>query len=727
MYQQLPISADEAGDSEPDMEVAPRPRPRALLFLASSLVIVPIASLLGWVIDSPYLKAVVPGLTPMNPVVAVCFLSLTAALLSTQTASLWGRLRSSGLALVVAGAAITRIVASLQGHDKTIDTLLFAQKLDAELRPNRMAFTTAWCLLGCALVVLILSSSHRLRTTFAQLTSIAVAVTGIIVVNCYAAEVLAGQAAGTGVPMALHVAVLFVVFCVATLLMTSETGPSRVLMENTHGALFARRLMLSLLIAPPLLGWLTHCGQIAGLYGVEYKHALLMTLMAVGFAALVWVGARANSRAEAHLRQVEKELRSAKEGLEERILERTAELTHANAKLTSEIEERQSLQEQLLHSQKMESIGSLAGGIAHDFNNLLTGVMGYAELAQMKLPPDSPVQGDLDEVRKAGQRAADLTKQLLTFARKEVVEPQVINLGELSAGLENLLRRLVGEDIALIATTQDNLGSVKVDPSQFEQVLVNLAVNARDAMAKGGQLVIDVRNADVDEDQPTHRDVMKAGQYVVLTVTDTGCGMPKEVQSQVFDPFYTTKEKGKGTGLGLSTCYGIVKNAGGYIWIYSEIGTGTTFRIYLPRVDELPQTMSVSNAVAARGNGETILVVEDEDTVRSIATQVLREAGYQVLEAANGKSALSLVAQYQGAIDLLVTDVIMPGMTGRELAEVLHMVRPDIKVLYMSGYTDDAMVLQGVFSQGMAFLQKPFTSTKLTHKLREVLDERLAA
>lgn len=709
------------------MEVAPQRRPLALPFLASSLVIVPIASLFGWVIDSPYLKAVVPGLTPMNPVVAICFLLLTIALLSTQRQSLWNRFRSGGLAFVVAGAAITRIIASLLGHDKTLDTLFFAQKLDAELRPNRMAFTTAWCLLGCALVVLILVSSHRLRTTFAQLTSIAVAVTGIIVVNCYAAEVLAGQAAGTGVPMALHVAILFVVFSVVTLLMTSETGPSRVLMEDTHGALFARRLMLSILVAPPLLGWLTHCGQLAGLYGVEYKHALLMTLMAVGFTFMVWVGARANSKAESHLRQVEKELRSAKEGLEERILERTAELTDANGRLTQEIEERKSLQEQLLQSQKMESIGSLAGGIAHDFNNLLTGVLGYAELAQIKLPPDSPVQSDLDEVCKAAHRAASLTRQLLTFARREVVEPQVVNLGELASGLENLLRRLVGEEIELTCKIEPDLGRVKVDPSQFEQVLVNLAVNARDAMLKGGKLLIEVKNTRLEEAQPTHRDVMEPGNYVVMTVTDSGCGMPKEIQTQVFDPFFTTKEKGKGTGLGLSTCYGIVKNAGGHIWIYSEIGAGTTFRIYLPRTDEFAAELAAGPATPAIGKGETILVVEDEDTVRGIATQVLRESGYTVLEAANGKAALQLVAGSQKPIDLVITDVIMPGMNGRELSEVLQVVRPDISVIYMSGYTDDAMVHQGVFSQGMAFLQKPFTSLKLTHKVREVLDSRQAA
>jgi len=701
---------------------------RVLSALAFTLVATPCLCLIGWWSDSPYLKAIIPGLTPMNPVVAVCFILVTAALFSLRSPFPAASFRSAALALTVASAAIGRLVATMLGQDKTIDTLLFAQRLDAELRPNRMATTTAWSLLAAALTVLVLAGPWRRRAALAQLCSLAAALTGLVVVNCYAAAVLAGQVPGTDVPMALNVAVLCIVFCAATLLITAREGLAVVLMEETHGALFARRLMLSLLIVPPILAWLTHRGEVLGLYGANSQDALLVTLLAGGFAVNVWLGARTNSAMEAHARAVEQELRTSKELLERRVEERTADLTGANESLRAEIQERQSLQEQLVQSQKMESLGSLAGGIAHDFNNLLTGMLGYAELAQMKLPSDSPVQADLDEIRQSAERAASLTKQLLTFARKEVVEPKVVDLNELAGGLVKLIRRLLGEDIELVTLLGDELGRVQIDPGQFEQVIVNLAVNARDAMPKGGKLVIETHNMALDEPQEAHRAVLAPGDYVVLSVSDSGCGIGKEIQPQVFDPFFTTKEKGKGTGLGLSTCYGIIRNSGGYIWIYSELGIGTTFRIYLPRVDEVPMAIRPEPERLSGGrSGETVLVVEDEDSVRAIATVALRAAGYQVLEATNGEHALRVLADYDSPVDLVVTDVIMPAMNGRELAAALKIIRPESKILYTSGYTDDSMVLQGVLTHNLAFLQKPFTPRKLAQKVRDVLDQPKAA
>jgi two-component system cell cycle sensor histidine kinase/response regulator CckA len=392
------------------------------------------------------------------------------------------------------------------------------------------------------------------------------------------------------------------------------------------------------------------------------------------------------------------------------------------ASIGDNVTERKSLQEQLLQSQKMESLGSLAGGIAHDFNNLLTGILGYAELAKLRLPQDSNAQPDLDAVCQSARRAAKLTKQLLSFARKEVVDPQIVDLNVLIGGLENLIRQLVGVDIKLVIRSSADLGRVKLDPSQFEQVLVNLSVNARDAMPHGGTLTIQASNETVDELRETHGGKLMPGHYVKLSVADTGFGMTKDVQARIFDPFFTTKEKGKGTGLGLSTCYGIVTNSGGHIWAYSEVGLGTAFHIYFPRVDSPLMDMEAAGKARPFGSGETILVVEDEDTVRTLAAEVLRTAGYHVLHAPDGLAALSLVAGYTERIDLLVTDVVMPGMTGSKLAGALETVRPDMKFLFMSGFTGDASLHEGTTTRPFSFLQKPFSPGQLAQKDREVLD-----
>jgi len=383
-------------------------------------------------------------------------------------------------------------------------------------------------------------------------------------------------------------------------------------------------------------------------------------------------------------------------------------------------------EKQLWQSQKMEAVGRLAGGVAHDFNNLLTVIKGYTELMLSDLKPSDPLRPEMEEVQKAADRAAALTRQLLAFSRRQVLAPRVVNLNYLVEDMNKLLRRLLGEDIELSIKLADDLGSVKADPGQIEQVIMNLAVNARDAMPKGGKLTIETANLDLDQAYSREHVTVNSGPYVMLAIADTGSGMDAETLSHVFEPFFTTKEQGKGTGLGLSTVYGIVKQSGGYIWPYSEPGMGTTFKIYLPRVDEMAEReMARAQVSPGLGGKETILLVEDEEGVRGLTRQLLQRHGYTVLEAENGQDALALCARHSATIHLLLSDVVLAAqMSGRELVERLLPLRPQMKVLYMSGYSDEAIVHHGVLAPGTAFLQKPFTTESLVRKLREVLDSK---
>jgi nitrogen-specific signal transduction histidine kinase len=393
--------------------------------------------------------------------------------------------------------------------------------------------------------------------------------------------------------------------------------------------------------------------------------------------------------------------------------------------LLEDVSGRRLLQEQLLQSQKMESIGRLAGGVAHDFNNLLTAIMGYTEMLRQDLPPDHPGQTFVDEVSKAGGRATALTTQLLAFARRQVIEPRVIDLNAVVSDTEKMLRRLVGEDIEIVTASEPDLGAVEADPSQVHQILVNLAVNARDAMPSGGTLIIETANALLDELYARSHLEVRPGRYVLLSITDTGVGMPPEVQSHLFEPFFTTKELGKGTGLGLATCHGIVKQAGGHITVTSAPGHGTTFRIFLPRVER-----ASADAVPAvlkpplRGGHETVLVAEDESAVRGLASLTLRAHGYTVLEASTGTEALALVERGTRVIDLLVSDVVMPGLNGRDLAERFRVLRPGIPVLFISGHAETTIAHQGILDAGVEFLAKPFTPDRLARRVREILDRR---
>jgi signal transduction histidine kinase len=380
-------------------------------------------------------------------------------------------------------------------------------------------------------------------------------------------------------------------------------------------------------------------------------------------------------------------------------------------------------QGQLEQAQKMDAIGRLAGGVAHDFNNLLTVILGRTEILLEPLPPEDPMRRGIELIRRTAGRAADLTRQLLAFSRKQVLEPVVLDLNTVATEMKDMLGRLIGEDIALLTAPGPGLGRVKADRGQIEQVLMNLAVNARDAMPQGGRLILETAAVELDEEYARRHVGARPGPHVMLAVSDTGTGIPREIQPQIFEPFFTTKEPGKGTGLGLATVYGIVKQSGGHIEVESEPGRGTTFRIYLPRFDAPAATGDRGpRPAAATGGTETILLVEDEEGVRELARDILRANGYTVLEARNGAEALLICERHQGPLDLLLTDVVMPRLSGRDLAERLAPLRPGLSVLYMSGYTDDAVIRHGVLGAGTAFLQKPFTPAVLVQRVRETLD-----
>ena len=392
--------------------------------------------------------------------------------------------------------------------------------------------------------------------------------------------------------------------------------------------------------------------------------------------------------------------------------------------LVMDVTDRRQLEEQLLQSQKLEAIGRLAGGVAHDFNNLLTGILGYAGFALKALDEGHPVRNDILEIERAGARAANLTGQLLSYARRQMVAPKVVQLDQVVENLVNLLRRLLGEDISLETRYEDDTWLTRIDPGQLEQVIINLAVNGRDAMPNGGRLLIETRNCTLSESFSGQQAEAAPGAYVMLAVTDTGVGMDAATQARIFEPFFTTKEQGKGTGLGLAVCYGIVKQAGGHLWVYSEPGRGTTFKVFLPPAsgeENLPAD-SESSDLANEEGSETVLIVEDEPVVRHLAVRYLAEHGYQVLQAADGPEALEISRAHEGDVHLLVTDVVMPQMNGRELAERLAAERPGLRVLYVSGYTDHAVVRHGVLEEGIAFLSKPFDLGQLARTVREVLD-----
>ena len=362
--------------------------------------------------------------------------------------------------------------------------------------------------------------------------------------------------------------------------------------------------------------------------------------------------------------------------------------------------------------------------MAHDFNNILTAIRGYAELMLLELAPGDPMRSSVTEIKRAGERAADLTRQLLAFSRRQLLQPRVLALNSLIADSIKMLKRLLGEDIELVTLLDPELGHVKADAGQMDQVILNLALNARDAMPQGGKLTLETRNVILQEEYAQKHFSLQPGSYIMLAISDIGCGMDAQTLSHIFEPFFTTKEPGKGTGLGLSTVYGIVQQSGGSIWVYSEPGRGTTFKIYLPRIEEpLDEAEEKRTEPDSPRGSETILVVEDDEIVRKLTCQALRRYGYQVIEAANGSEALLACEKHPETIPLMITDVVMPQISGPELATRLRLLHPETQVLYMSGYTDDAVVRHGLLDAALYFLQKPFTPGALVHKVRDILDQ----
>ena len=412
-----------------------------------------------------------------------------------------------------------------------------------------------------------------------------------------------------------------------------------------------------------------------------------------------------------------------------RILESTASAVR-NARgdveklviVNREITDRKHLEQQLFLSQKLEAIGRLSGGIAHDFNNLLGVIIGYSQVLQQTIGANHELREPIDEILGAGERAASLTRQLLAFSRKQVLEPKVLNLNVVVSDVEKMLRRLIGENIELTISLDRHLGNVKADRSQIEQVILNLAVNARDAMPEGGKLVITSANAVLGQAECARYHYVIPGKYILLEVRDTGCGMDEEIQSHIFEPFFTTKESGKGTGLGLATVYGIIKQSGGFIWVESSPHKGASFKIYLPQVEEALEAPHKSEDASAQGIAtQTILLVEDENSLRKLTHKILKEVGYKVLEAKDASQALEVASNSEAEIHLLLTDIIMPGLSGRALAEKLSPVRPSMKVLFMSGYTDGEIAPQGVLDPKMTILRKPFKWEELTRTVKQVL------
>ncbi len=393
-----------------------------------------------------------------------------------------------------------------------------------------------------------------------------------------------------------------------------------------------------------------------------------------------------------------------------------------------DVTERLQVESQLRQAQKMESVGRLAGGVAHDFNNLLTIINGYAQMVMEQTAEKSPQHAQLQEILKAGGRAASLTRQLLAFSRKQVIEPRVLDMNDVLTNLEKMLRPLIGEDIELRVIPAPQPGQIKADPAQVEQVILNLAVNARDAMPRGGKLVIETTNAELDEGYARTHAEATPGIYVMLAVSDTGCGVTPENLSHIFEPFFTTKEIAKGTGLGLATVYGIVKQSGGHISVYSEVGRGSTFKVYWPRLDQPVEEPGQKTKLQVKLTGsETILVVEDEPAVRALISDTLEPKGFRVLVAGDGKEAMALAGRFAGPIHLLLTDVIMPDFSGKELADRLRPSRRELKVLFISGYTAEMIAHHGVLEEGLALLPKPFTSDTLIRKVRAILDEQKTA
>jgi signal transduction histidine kinase/ActR/RegA family two-component response regulator len=672
--------------------------------------------LVGWFFDIRVLRQ--PALTAasMKANAALAFILCGISLLLRSKRLLGGV--SIALAALVFGLATVTRAEDLFGWDAGIDQLMLADIASASLSPpGRMSWITATCfiLLGMALV-----TSNRRHAWFSQGLALVALLGSTIISVGYLYDIRELVGIGSYTTTAPHTAALLVALALGVLFLQPGEGVMAALSSDTLGGRMARHTLPATIAVPILLGWLRLEGERAQLYPAHLGPPLIVFGTMVLLSIVVWLNARRLDDVDARRREAEDEMRRANETLEDRVAVKTAEAMQNQARAAEAAE-------RLRTGQRMEAMGQLAGGVAHDFNNTMTVITGYSELLLARTPRDDDSYKPLEEIRKAGVRCSALTRHLLAFSRRQVLTPSLMDLNVVVADLGEMLPMLIGEDVEVAIESQPDLWPIRADATQVEQVIVNLVVNARDAMPEGGTVTIRTRNIDVTETNGPAHPEMAAGSYVQITVADSGRGMTEEIKARAFDPFFTTKPIGQGTGLGLSTAYGVITQSGGSIFLDGAPGQGTTVRIYLPRAFGIATTAQSSLTVPLERGAETVLLVEDEEALRQLLKTVLEGAGYRVLEAGNARQALDLSGAHQGPIDILVSDVVMPGMGGRELVERITPLRPEARVLLISGYTQTAGFEHTIAKAGAAFLQKPFTPDVFLTRVRNVLTTGRAA
>ena len=682
----MPVEAKKNDPVDPAIDPCIETWCRAASRYCSLLVIaVGAIVIVGWSANIAPLKSVLPGFISMKPNTALGFLFCGVGLFSltgrpTKLIQHFGR--PCAIAAILLG--VLTMAEYLTGRNFGIDEALFRDlATNQDFYPGRMAPGTAisFGLFGTALLALLMNRSLQL----ARILSVLVGILSFVATLGYLYGVKALYTFPVSyASLAIHTALSFIALCLGLLLAQPREGMLSIITSNTTGGYMARRLLPAALLLPVLVGWLRLRGQQAGLYGLEFGLSLYVMSNVLIFSALVlWNATR---------------------------------IFHADRKHAQ-------LEERLRQAQKMEAVGQLAGGVAHDFNNLLTVINGRSQLMMSRFKPGEKMRNDLELVYKTGERAAALTRQLLAFSRQQVLEPVVLDLNAVAADMDKMLRRLIREDIDLVAILDRDLKRVRADPGQIEQVIMNLVVNARDAMPDGGKLTIETANVELSDEYCRSRADVKPGKYVMLAVSDTGHGMDATVKARIFEPFFTTKPQGQGTGLGLAMVFGVVKQSNGHIEVYSEGNKGSTFKIYLPQTQDEPAVAASESQLVAPPGQEVILIVEDEEGVRELVRDLLEINGYTILMAQNGKEAMSVCRAHKGTINLVVTDVVMPEMGGPELVGLLKAAHPKTKVLFTSGYTDHAIVRNGTLEASVAFIQKPFTASNFVRKVRDVLDK----
>lgn len=672
-----------------------------------AVVVAGVSVLVGWSANAVWLKSVVPGLVAMNPLTAVCFMitGLSLVLLSKQPISRSRKTMATLAASAVAAVGGLRLSADLLFVDFDVDRLMFASSLSG----NRMAPNTAVCFLLIGLSLLLLDFVPRRIIWPAQVFALLVATVALVslVGYGYGAESLYHIAF---IPMALNTAAVFLLLSIGVLLARPERGVVAVLIHEGPGGVMTRRL-LPTIIAIPLLGWLRILGQHMGFYDTEFGAAFMVaTTIMLFLIAMVWIASALN-RSDEERRRAEQAVRQFNAELEQRVNDRTEELAKRD--------------EQLRQAQKMEAIGTLAGGIAHEFNNLLQAIQGYTRFAMEGLETDSERYNDLQQVIEASDRATTLTRQLLGFSRRDVLEMTSIEPNALVTSLMKMIQPLIGEHITLETKLGENVGVIHADVGHFQQMLMNLCVNARDAMPLGGRMTIRTEDLVLNQAYCDAYGDIRPGRYLMLSVADTGSGMPPDVKEHIFEPFFTTKEVGKGTGLGLAMVYGVVKQHLGAIRVYSEVGIGTTFRIYLPTVDHEAAESIAIPAAPVQGGTETILIAEDDPVVRELTVRILTRAGYDTITAVDGEEAVELFQKNSDRIALALLDVVMPRLAGREALDRIQAIRPDTKVLFCSGYDPEMAQVGFVMEGDHRLLHKPIDPDVLLRTIREVLEDEL--